>query len=433
VPDNPKIVCDVAIVGGGSAGIGAAVGAAEHGARVVLIERSGVLGGAATLSNVHTLCGLYHPDMGRPATYVNGGFAARFAEAIADRDGQTQPVTAGRVRYLPHHPQTFATVAKQLVQEAGDIVTLFESDCVAIDEDRDQSRWQVSVSDHAGSHQIDAAAVVDSSGNAVVARLLGREQDSAITPAERLQRPAYVFSIGEVSNEFRLDDPTRLQMAATIAGAVGRGQLRREMLGAAFRPSVNLGEVFVTIDLEAGQNEWQPDDPDCRKAIETLGRKLAIELVQFLREALPQAFSGCASPSLPLHAGIRESWHWVGRATLEESDILSSRRSPEDVALGSWPIELREDARGPKLGFPDQPEPYGIPLGCLTAKTRDGLYFAGRCASASHRAMASLRVMGTGLATGQAAGIAAAISAEGADPFASKSLTMIQRRVIGVH
>jgi hypothetical protein len=98
---------------------------------------------------------------------------------------------------------------------------------------------------------------------------------------------------------------------------------------------------------------------------------------------------------------------------LTEEEVLQGTRHADDIALAAWPLEFRETNRGPKLRFPDGDRAAGIPLRCLLPESLDGILVAGRCVSCDHGAQASLRVMGTCFATGQAAGIAAAMVARG--------------------
>lgn len=93
---------------------------------------------------------------------------------------------------------------------------------------------------------------------------------------------------------------------------------------------------------------------------------------------------------------------------LSADDLIRSRRFEDEAALAGWPLEMRETARGPRFRYFDQPEPAGIPASCLRARSLPGMFFAGRCLSCDHEALASVRVMGTCLATGQAAGQMAA-------------------------
>ena len=120
-------------------------------------------------------------------------------------------------------------------------------------------------------------------------------------------------------------------------------------------------------------------------------------------------------PHWPARAGVRESRRWIGETLLTGADILSGRRFVDEIALATWPLELRETAKGAKLRFPEDDRPAGIPLGSLRVKGEDRLFVAGRCLSCDHDAQASIRVMGTCFATGQAAGLAAAARANGGE------------------
>jgi len=140
---------------------------------------------------------------------------------------------------------------------------------------------------------------------------------------------------------------------------------------------------------------------------ERQGRETVFAIVEHLRAALDE-FANARITALPVRAGVRESRRWIGEVVLTEEDILESRDNDSSVANATWPLELRETARGPRLLYPREPKACGIPLGCLRARDLRNVFIAGRCLSATHRAQASIRVMGTALATGQAAGIAAA-------------------------
>ncbi len=113
----------------------------------------------------------------------------------------------------------------------------------------------------------------------------------------------------------------------------------------------------------------------------------------------------------PSRAGVRESRRIVGRYRLETADVATGAQFDDTVAFAAWPMELRENIQGPKLRFPTGENPCGVPLRSLQARGDDALFVAGRCISSSHEAQASLRVIGTCLATGEAAGLAAALKA----------------------
>ncbi|MGH7287140.1 MAG: FAD-dependent oxidoreductase, partial [Myxococcota bacterium] len=106
---------DVAVVGGGPAGLAAALGAARAGAHTLLVEREARLGGNATQALVHTICGLYRADT-EQAQPVHVGMPTRVAEALGRAGGAGAAVAAGRVFYLPIQPAAFCALAHALCE-----------------------------------------------------------------------------------------------------------------------------------------------------------------------------------------------------------------------------------------------------------------------------------------------------------------------------
>ena len=210
-----------------------------------------------------------------------------------------------------------------------------------------------------------------------------------------------------------LDDDARLRLARRIVQAVRDGRLPDSALGTHFRASPQPGEAFVTIDLSGGP-DFDPLDAASLSKLETEGRELADGIVGLLREA--DDFSRTYVAAWPARAGVRESRRVLGRYRLETADIERGAAFDDAVAFSAWPMEIRENAQGPKLRFPTGESPCGVPLRSLRAPADDALFIAGRCISSSHEAQASLRVIGTCLATGEAAGLAAALKALETDP-----------------
>jgi hypothetical protein len=207
----------------------------------------------------------------------------------------------------------------------------------------------------------------------------------------------------------RLGDDARLRLARQISQAVKAGALPAAALGAHLRESAQAGEAFVTIDLEGGA-DFNPLDVASLSRLEMEGREVAARLADFLRRE-SAGFAASYIAAWPVRAGVRESRRIVGRYWLEAEDIVRGGEFPDTVAFAAWPMELRETATGPRLRYPTGEEPCGIPLRALRARDDEGLFAAGRCISCSHEAQASVRVIGTCLATGEAAGLAAALKA----------------------
>lgn len=391
--------CDVLVLGGGSAGMAAAVAAARDGAQVLLVERCGFLGGMGTASLIHTFCGLYLLRKEPGAVIANPGLPEEIAERMQAATG-IGPVRMGRLDVLPQHPVEFVRLADELVAAEKGIELLFHSEVVSAG--REGDGWSIGIACRGRREQVRARAVVDASGDAVLATMLGA--DTTTTEAARLQRPAYVIGVGGVSGG--LADGDRLRLAQRLVAGVREGTLDRGVLGSSFRASGRGGEVFITIDLAAGEDRYDPTDADCLAAIELDGRRLGSSVLDWLRGVEPawqDAFVSC----WPGRAGVRESRRWKGRHVLRAGEWLAGTSFDDQVALATWPMEFRRDNRGPKLRYPEGDKPCGIPLRCLEAENLEGVFMAGRCISVDADVQASVRVMGTCFATGEAAGRAA--------------------------
>lgn len=377
---------DIVVIGGGSAGICAAIAAARAGAKTVLLERSDRLGGMGTLAKIHTFCGLYDPDVSRPPRLANPGLPAEIESHMRRLTG-AEPVKMGKVYFLPQDPDTFARIAIELTSAEPALVVAFHSECTAITRLPDGS-----FTVEAAGRAIACRAIIDTSADAIAAPLLGATRIAE--PTATLQRSATIFSLQNVNPAAR-DDGFRMRLALDIVRAVGRGDLPATAMGTASRASVRPGEIHFTTDL----------DPAPKSELMAAGRLLAESLARFLRATYPE-FATATGPYPAAEPGVRETFRWLGRYTLTADDLLTPRECDDPAAFATWPIELRETTRGPKFRFFENPAP--IPLRCLTSAEIPGVFFAGRCLSATHEALASVRVMGTCFATGQAAGKEAA-------------------------
>jgi len=392
--------CEVLVLGGGSAGVTAAVAAARDGARVLLAERCGFLGGMGTASLIHTFCGLYLIRKEAGAVIANPGLAEEIAGRMQAATG-IGPVRMGRLDVLPQHPVEFVRLCDEMVAAEKGIDLLLHSEVIAAG--RDGDGWELEIACRGRRESVRAAAVVDASGDAVFAAMLGA--DTATTEAARLQRPAYVVGVGGVCGD-ALADQDRLRLAQRLVAGVQDERLNRGVLGSSFRSSGRAGEVFLTIDLAAGEERYDPTDAECLAAIELDGRRLGSAVIAWLREVEP-AWRDAHVACWPARAGVRESRRWRGKHVLSAGEWLAGTRFDDEAALATWPMEFRRDNRGPKLRYPEGDRPCGIPLRCLQAEGLEGVFTAGRCVSTDADVQASVRVMGTCFATGEAAGKAA--------------------------
>src|SRR5580658_6303311 len=120
--------CDVLVVGGGAAGIAAATAAGRTGARTLLLERYGFLGGLASAAWVGTICGLYLRDTtGANATPVSGGFPQEFASRLQTASSIPPLRVDPGLWVLPYHPPDFARVADAIIGETKNVTTILHT------------------------------------------------------------------------------------------------------------------------------------------------------------------------------------------------------------------------------------------------------------------------------------------------------------------
>lgn len=397
--DRGVLSYDVAVVGGGAAGLAAALAAARAGARTALVERYGFLGGMATAGMVSTVCGLYHTTADGGPEPLNEGFCETFARRLSAMPGCEKPVRRGRAFVLPYTPFAFACLADQLTGAASGLdVHLHATLAAATTSGRRLESARVSTWE--GEVELTARAFVDATGDAVLAHRAGAATETP--PASERQLPSLVFVLQQV-DPAAVAPGARVAVLRALAAAERDGRLPRGASHLALAPSPQPGEVVCKLALDgvvAGAGGLMT-------AAEREGRRRALAVAQFLA-TLPgfaRSFVSHAAPQI----GVRESRRVVGRYRLTREDVLSGRRFEDGVARAAWPIELWEEGRtGPSYEYLEDGACYEIPLRALHARDLDNLYVAGRCMSATHEALGSARVIGTCLATGEAAGLAAA-------------------------
>ena len=391
--------CDVLVAGGGSSGLAAAVSAARAGVKTFLVEQSGMLGGMATQSLVHSICGLFKISSQPEVEWANQGFPKEFATRLLEVNGARQPVRMGRVDVMLTVPTLFSILADQICAETPNLEVRLHSTIIHAESDLTRLKMHC----RGREEIVHAKAAIDCTGDGSLAAMAGAEVEQE--GADRLQRPAFIFLIGGVESA-TVTDEGKMKIARHIAEAVQLGELSTTTLGVSFRESGRDGELYATIDL-AGADDFDPLSAKSLTQLEVVGRQTAAALVEFLKARIP-SFASTYISQFPTRIGIRESRRVRGRYCLKTSDLENGATFSDSVGLATWPMELRETAKGPRLRFPHGDRPCEIPLRALQARAHDNLFMAGRCISCSHEAQASIRVIGTCLATGEAAGIAAA-------------------------
>ncbi len=415
---------DVAVVGGGPAGIAAALAASAAGARTLLCERDAKLGGNATQALVHTICGLYLPDV-EYEQLAHPGLPSRLALALQRADGAGQPEVAGRVRYLPIRPPVLADLAAAACAKADGLeVRMDTALCGAELASRALEASRLRLRSAEGETQVEAGAVIDTSGESAAGSLGGAETE--IAAGAKLQRPSYIFRLEGVEGQ-AFAGFERMRLTAAVAHEARGGGLPPECESLVVRGDGRPGSLYATLTVPplAGR-EYAPLDRDYLEALRVHAHHLAVAVVDYLRANRP-GFAGAQVAEWPTRVGVRESRRIAGEFVLTREDVIGGLRDPDEVAISTWPIELWEDHRRPRYEYPESP--CSIPLGALVSRTHPMLGMAGRCMSSTHEALGALRVIGTALATGEAIGIAAAFACDAKTRLAAVPAKKVRRRI----
>jgi hypothetical protein len=391
-------IYDVIVVGGGAAGVGAAVGASLAGARTLLLERGPCLGGAATLRNVTTYCGLY--SCGDQPEQVVFGVAERVLAGLRAEGAVSGPIRANAV-YVTVDPEAVKRTLDTVCEDAGVEIRLHTT-VIAADRDADAGRiTRVTVADAGGVRQLTAQAFVDTSGDAALTAFAGaatRYGDDG-----RAMTGTLGVRFGGVAPDADTTHDS-VRAAVTKALAAGVGPLTSATgLVTRIPPS---DDVVVYLADE----DYDVRDTRSLTRAEIHARRQARIYLDVLR-ILPgwaKAYIASTGPEL----GTRESRHVVARRKLDRNHVLEGRRDPDAVSVGAWPVEYHPGAGVPSVWeYIANGGTYDIPLDALASAHTANLFAAGRLLDGDRGAAASLRVMGTSFGTGQAAGVAAARTA----------------------
>lgn len=430
---------DVIVVGGGTAGAIAGIAAARTGARTLVVEQYGSLGGVLTLGM--SLKGVWD-GQGRKAL---GGIGEELIEGARAMDGATD---------VAHHPrhgsvmgQDPEAVKLKLLEMVGTSGVDLLLHSFLIDALMEKSGIQaIRVANKAGIEIIPAKCFVDCTGDGDLAARAGaafwrgRESDQAMQPVSAIFRVggvdldqtwAYLeghpedFEApdGRVGGEYSVEKfrntpgtgAAGFKSLIRKARQAGDYHVPRDDMG--FNPMPGRREVTINLTRVHGVDGTDPDDLT-RAEIES--QLQTLEGVRFLRKYVP-GFRECYVVSSPFQVGIRETRHIQGAYVLTGDDVRQGRDFHDQVARGAYPLDIHDvgndakesqskvDGGGTDLSKINRS--YGIPMRCLVPLGIDNLTVAGRTLSATHAAAASARGQPVCMATGHAAGTIAAMSA----------------------
>ena len=397
---------DVLVVGGGVAGCSAALSAVREGASVLLLEAHEYLGGNATRAMVGPWQS-YHAARvnadGSLPEQVVGGIAQEFIDDLIARGatpghitdplgfaGSITPVNSDQVQDYLYEKLTGAGVTVQLSRP------LFRQ------------------------HLDKARQIIDTSGLAAAARMLG----ARVIKPENPQPMSWLFTMVGVDTDavrqYQIDNPDQFVLHPAFK------ELRPDLIAVSgffdlMNSARDKGELTIPRDRLLFFSTSRPqevlvnttrvpvDHPDSR--YEAL--RQVHELVEWMPGHVP-GFEHAELGRVADDIGQRETCRIVGKYSLSENDVVTGGRHPDAIARGSFPVDVHQaDSAGLVTETIGGRGWYDIPLGCLESADIPNLLCAGRTISADSKGFASVRVLPTSLATGQAAGYVAARRAMG--------------------
>ncbi len=417
--------CDVLVVGGGNAGCAAAIAAARAGARVLLAERYGFLGGTATASMVGPWM-TFHSGEER----IVGGIAQEIVErlvVLGGSPGHLHDASDYVPTITPFDPEIHKALLFEMMRESGVTLLLhawFLDASVA--EGRVASARFATVG---GMRTIKARRTIDATADAYVAASAGvpTQQGDA---RGRVQPASLMFRLSHVDlsllSQYVRQHPDQMRSSlkthertpdalTAVAGlyelwgaARARGSVAvpRELVSFFATPYADEVTVNMTrvVDVD-------PLDPDDLTRAEVEARAQVMQLFAFFRSDVP-GFANARIAATATQIGVRESRRILGEYTLTAEDVLHARTFDDAVARSAYPIDIHNPSgSGTTTHRLPAGASYEIPYRCLVPVGVDDLLVAGRCISTTHEALASTRLTPTVMTLGQAAGTAAALSA----------------------
>ena len=412
------------VVGGGNAGCAAALAAARTGARTMLVERYGFLGGTATAAMVGPWM-TFHSGTDR----IIGGIAQEIVERLIALGGSPGhiPDSSDYVPTItPFDPEIHKALLFDLMRESNVHLLLH---ALVVDAVRD-ARGAVRGATFAtvgGMRTVLAGRTIDATADAFVAAAAGcalqqGDERGRVQPASLMFRLSHVDMnavaayVREHPEQMRTSLAPEARTADALTAVAGLYDLWQRAQAAGVEVPREVVSFFispypdeVTVNMTR-VIDIDPLDPDDLTRAEIEARAKAMRLFAFFRVRVP-GFAHARIAATATQIGVRESRRIVGEYTLTREDILERRTFDDAIARSAYPIDIHNPSGSGTTTHRLPPgTSYEIPYRCLVPQTVEDLLVAGRCISTTHEALASTRLTPTVMTFGQAAGTAAALS-----------------------
>lgn len=412
---------DVLVCGGGPSGLNAAIAAARKGAKVLLVEATGLLGGNSVLSLVSPWMTFHHRGK-----QIVSGIAQEMVSRLMDSQqslGHIPDPIGFCDTITPIDAEGAKALFFEMIEEAG-VDLLLHATVVSVST-VDQVVQEVIVATKGQLHKLVATVVIDATGDGDVSVLAGAESVKGRQKDGLAQPMTMIFHVSNVDLEqirqyLRQHPEDFTSNEAYTGDYVGISGFFSKVKEAQSNQDFTLPRDRVLLFQEILPNTvsinmtriqgLDATDAFQRSQAEGQARKQIKEAFRFLKKYIP-GFEKSYILRTPSQIGIRETRHIIGDYVLTMEDVLSRKRFEDSIALSGFPIDIHSPS-GSEVVFHDQEGDYafGIPLRSLCVKHLKNLIVSGRCISATHEAAASLRVTPSVMAIGEAAGNLAVLS-----------------------
>jgi hypothetical protein len=437
---------DVCVIGSGPAGIGAAIGASRLGAKTLLVERYGFVGGNLTMAMVNPMF-TFHDKNGRQ---VIRGIAGEFVECLKAGGasfGHLTDLTFDNASMTPFDPEGTKVLLFEMLEKAG-VQVLLHSMFADVQCEGRQVKALL-IESKSGRQAICPRYVIDCSADADVAAragapfIKGSEADGSMQPATLYFRiggvdDANLRSWMKANRQLLKDSPgdeeidqqkslAFLGMNELVKEAKERGELDPEIA-----PRILMYQLphegQYSVNTTRLQNVDGTDVWDLTRA-EIILRKQVLQIHHFLKKRVG-GFEKSVVLDTGIQAGIRETRHIIGDYTLTETDVLNGAAFEDGISCGTFAIDIHPPKGEAQIFTGSGRAVYEIPYRCLLPQGLDNMLVAGRSISATHTAFGSIRVMATAMGIGEGAGTAAALLLSRRQPTRSLDIKQLRTQLI---
>lgn len=456
-----KVNTEVLVAGGGIAGTAAAVSAARAGAKTMLIEESGCLGGQATLgivTPIGSICTLNNKSF--------GGLTEEICKKVSE-NAKKYSAPVGEEEDLTAAPHILKYVLLEMAIDAGVEIRFHTSLIDAIVSGGEIQK--VITHDRSGFAEISAKVFIDGTGDGALIYHSGAEYSLGSEPGvfeeviknnmdyrhfsdekytayetDGLMQPVSIFfTMGNVDMEkaysynnklykfgdfgISKNDFQNWKFCGTCGFEISDDRLPMPQGRILVSHGPNKGCAVINMSRVTGIDGT---DADSLNQGEISAQKQVIAIVDFLKTFIP-GFENSYFIQSANTLGIRETRRLNGAYKLSGSEVINGAKNADAIARGSYIIDIHDPkGKSMAIGGDIKGDFYDIPYGCLVSRQIDNLAVCGRCVSVDHVAHSSVRVQGTCIMTGQAAGAAAAMAAAENISVCEIDVKQLQKRLI---